>query len=536
MRCAACGFENASGIKFCGECGKLLAETAKVARRDPRSYPPRHLAEKILQSKSALEGERKQVTVLFADVKGSVELSAQLGPEKWHGIMDRFFRVLADGVHRFEGTVNQYTGDGIMALFGAPIAHEDHAQRACYAALHLKEELRRYQEDVKRGHAVTFSVRTGINSGEVVVGRIGDDLRMDYTAQGETVGLAHRLQELADPGTAYVSERTAALVSGLFTLRDLGLFEAKGIGKQLRVHELEGAGRLRTRLEVSRSRGFSRFVGREAEMHALKSALERAISGQGQVVGVVGEPGVGKSRLCLEFVEHCRARGLSTLEGHCPPHGKVLPFVPILEIWRSYFGILEHDSPEEARRKIAGTLLLLGEGFREVLPIVFEFLGVGDPERPAPLVDGDARQRALFSFLRRLTQANAEREPGVVLIDDLHWIDPGSDAFVSQFVEAVEGRRVLFVANFRPEYHGAWLRKSYYQQLPLLPLGPEATEALLDDLLGPDGVLGALRAKILDRTRLHPKASRREDPHLPQRPARRAQAGHGPLRRRKGID
>jgi adenylate cyclase len=287
-------------------------------------------------------------------------------------------------------------------------------------------------------------------------------------------------------------------------LRDLGLFELKGTMKPLRVYQLEGAGRLQTRLEVSRSRGFSRFVGRDAEMHVLETALEQAIGGQGQVVGVVGEPGVGKSRLCQEFVERCRTRGLSVHEGHCPPHGKVLSFVPILELWRSYFGIVEDDSPAEARRKIAGTLLLLGEEFREVLPIVFEFLGVGDPDRPAPLVDGDARQRALFGFLRRATQANAEREPSVVLIDDLHWIDPASDAFIGQFVEAVEGRRVLFVANFRPEYHGAWLRKSYYQQLPLLALGPEATEALLDDLLGRDVALGPLRSKILERTRGNP--------------------------------
>jgi len=262
-KCTRCGAEIRSAAKFCDECAAPVTGASPSRSDDPRSYTPKHLAEKILTSRSALEGERKQVTVLFADVKGSVELSAQLGPEEWHGIMDGFFRILADGVHRFEGAVNQYTGDGIMALFGAPIAHEDHAQRACYAALHLREELRRYQEDVKRRHAVTFSVRMGINSGEVVVGKIGDDLRMDYTAQGETVGLAHRLQELADPGTTYLSEHTMALVSGLFTLRDLGLFEVKGIAKPLRVHELEGVGQLRTRLEVSRSRGFSQFVGRE---------------------------------------------------------------------------------------------------------------------------------------------------------------------------------------------------------------------------------------------------------------------------------
>src|SRR5262245_30531618 len=499
MRCSACGFENAIGIKFCGECGKLLTETAKV-RRDQRSYPPRHLTEKILTSRSALEGERKQVTVLFADVKGSVELSAQLGPEEWHGIMDRFFRILADGIHQFEGTVNQYTGDGIMALFGAPIALEDHAQRACYAALHLKEQLRRYQDDVKRHHGVPFLVRMGINSGEVVVGRIGDDLRMDYTALGETVGLAHRLQEIADPGTIYLGAPTAALVSALFALRDLGLFELKGIGTPLRVHELQGARRLRTRLEASRARGFSRFVGREADMRVLEAAVEQAIGGQGQVVGVVGDPGVGKSRLCFEFVERCRARGLSVYEGHCRPHGKVLPFVPILELWRSYFGILEQDPPEEARQKIAGTLLLLGEEFREVLPIVFDFLGVGDRQRPMPLVYAEARQRILFGFVRRVTRARAKQAPFVVLVDDLHWIDLASDAFVDQFVDAVEGQRVLFVANFRPEYHAAWLRKSYYQQLQLLPLGLEATEALLDDVLGGAELLVPLRARIRERT------------------------------------
>src|SRR5262245_23063323 len=326
----------------------------------------------------------------------------------------------------------------------------------------------------------------------------------DYTALGHTASLAARMEQIAAPDRAYVTSHTARLVQGLFVVQDLGPHAVKGAKEPIRVFELQAVGRLKTRLEVSRSRGFSRFVGRESEMHVLETALERAISGQGQVVGVVGEPGVGKSRLCLEFVERCRTRGLSVHEGHCPPHGKVLSFVPILELYRSYFGIVEHDSSEETRRKIAGTLLLLGEEFREVLPIVFEFLGVADPEKPASLVDGDARQRVLFGFVRRLTQARAEREPVVILIDDLHWIDPASDAYVGQFVEAIEGRRVLFVANFRPEYDGAWLRKSYYQQVPLLPLGREATEALLDDLLGLDGALGSLRAKILERTRGNP--------------------------------
>src|SRR5689334_17774348 len=216
-KCSDCGFENAAGLKFCGEFGKPLGGAAKPGPlQDPRSYTPRHLAEKILTSRSALEGERKQVTVLFADVKGSMELAEQLDPEDWHQILDRFFTILTDGVHRFEGTVNQYTGDGVMALFGAPLAHEDHAQRACYAALHLREELARYAIEVKRQHGVSFEARMGLNSGEVIVGKIGDDLRMDYTAQGHTVGLAQRMESLAEPNTCYLSAATAQLVSGYF--------------------------------------------------------------------------------------------------------------------------------------------------------------------------------------------------------------------------------------------------------------------------------------------------------------------------------
>jgi class 3 adenylate cyclase len=262
--------------KFCDRCGATLATT--VPERDPRAYTPKHLADKILQSRSALEGERKQVTVLFADVKSSMELAESIDPEEWHRILDGFFQVLADGVHRFEGTVNQYTGDGIMALFGAPIAHEDHAQRACFAALHLADALRRYSEELKRTRGLGLSVRIGLNSGEVVVGKIGDDLRMDYTAQGHTVGLAQRMEQLADPGKAYLTEHTAALVSGYFRLRELGAFTLKGVREPVPVFELEGVGALRTRLDVSRARGFSRFVGRADELATLEAALARAIA------------------------------------------------------------------------------------------------------------------------------------------------------------------------------------------------------------------------------------------------------------------
>jgi class 3 adenylate cyclase len=277
------------------------------AELSPASYTPKHLAEKILHSKSALEGERKQVTVLFADVKGSLELAEQLDPETWHQILDRFFAILTDGVHRFEGTVNQYTGDGIMALFGAPIAHEDHAQRACYAALQLRDEITRYATEVKRQHGVSFATRMGLNSGEVIVGKIGDDLRMDYTAQGHTVGLAQRMESLAEPNTCYLSAATAHLVKGFFTLDDLGAFQVKGVSEPVGVFVLHGVGALRTRFEVARARGLSRFVGREADMQALEAALVQAQAGHGQVVGIVAPRAWARVAWGLSFsnaVEH----------------------------------------------------------------------------------------------------------------------------------------------------------------------------------------------------------------------------------------
>jgi class 3 adenylate cyclase/tetratricopeptide (TPR) repeat protein len=472
--------------------------------RDPRDYTPRHLADKILQSKSALEGERKQVTVLFADVKGSMELAEGIDPEEWHRILERFFRILADGVHRFEGTVNQYTGDGIMALFGAPVALEDDAQRACYAALHLRDALRRYADELRLERGLSFSVRMGINTGEVVVGKIGDDLRMDYTAQGQTVGLAARMEQLAEPGKTLLTEHTAKLAAGFFELRDLGASKIRGLAEPLHVYELEGVGGARTRLDVSRAQGFSKFVGREGDLQVLEAALARSREASGQVVGVVAEAGVGKSRLCYEFAERCRARGLTVLEGRAVSHGRNVPFLPILQIFRDYYGIVEQDDARTAREKIAGRLLLIDEGFREALPLAFEFLGVADPGQPAPRMDPEARQRQHFGVLRRLVREGGEAEPGVTLIEDLHWMDGGSLGFLEQWVEAIGGARGLLLVNFRPEYHAEWMGKSYYQQLPLAPLGPEATRELVADLLGGDPSTEGLAEAIHARTAGNP--------------------------------
>jgi predicted ATPase/class 3 adenylate cyclase len=438
--------------------------------------------------------------VLFADVKGSMDLAEQVDPEDWHRIMDRFFAILSEGVHRFEGTINQYTGDGIMALFGAPIAHEDHARRACYAALALQEDLRRYANELRLERGLNFSVRMGLNSGEVVVGKIGDNLRMDYTAQGHTVGLAARMEQLAESGKTYVSEHTAALADGFVTLQDLGRLALKGVKEPIRVYELQGIGKLRTKLDVSRARGFSRFVGRAVEMAALEAALGRAVEGNGQVVGVVAHPGLGKSRLCFEFADRCRARGIAVYEAHGVSHGKLIPFLPILELFRAFSRINDQDGSEAAREKIAGRMLLLDEGLKDALPLTFDFLGVPDPERPVPQMDPPARLRQLFGVVKRIAQARSRREPAVILFEDLHWFDGGSDAVLDVLVGTAESTRTLIVMNFRPEYHAGWMQRSYYQQLPLLPLGPEAIAELLRDLLGMDASVASLGSRIRERT------------------------------------
>ena len=537
MRCLACKYENDADDRFCAECGAPLAEicgkcgaelkldakfctkcgattsqsghidsSERTAIRSIAGYTPKHLAEKILNSRSALEGERKDLTVMFADVKGSMELAGRLDPEEWHEILDRFFAILNEGVHRFEGMVNQYTGDGIMALFGAPIAHEDHAQRACYAALEIRQKLGVYADQLRVERGMSFAVRIGLNSGEVVVGKIGDDLRMDYTAQGQIVGLAQRIEQLAEPGRVYLSEHTQHLVDGYFRLRSLGASNLSGTGNSTSIFELEDVEASKSRIEVSRSRGLTRFVGRVDEMQTLDAALAQAMAGNGQVVGVVGEPGLGKSRLCLEFVERCRADGLMILEAHCPAHGKNIPFIPILQLYRSYFGIRAGDDTTEARRKIAGAMLLLDETLRDGLPVLFEFMGVGDPDMPTPELDADARQRQLVTMLHTIYRAQAKRGITMVLfIDDLHWIDPGSDAFLTQlFTATVDYSRNLLLLNFRPEYHADWMRRAHYHQLPLAPLGNDAIRELVGSILGGDRSLNELSDRIVEWTSGNP--------------------------------
>jgi len=480
----------------------MPVEQAAARPRDsaPSSYTPKHLADRILQSRSALEGERKQVTVLFADVKGSMELAEQLDPEEWHRILERFFAILTEGVHRFEGTVNQYTGDGIMALFGAPIAHEDHAQRACYAALHLQEEVARYVIELKRERGLGFSTRMGLNSGEVVVGAIGDDLRMDYTAQGHTVGLAQRMEGLAEPNTCFVSAATASLVRGYFDLQDLGEFRLKGVAQPMHVHRLNGIGQARNRFDVSRSRGLSRFVGRAADLRVLDDAMAQSAAGNGQVLGIMAEAGTGKSRLCFEFLERCRAKGMRVFEGRALAHGRNIPFLPILDVFRAYFGITAEDNDAAARVKIAGHMMVLDQAFAGALPLVYDFLGVADPQNPAPPLDPELRQRQLIAIMRQIIRSASAQQPTVTMIEDLHWLDAASAEFLKHMVEVRQGAHSLLLLNFRPEYRADWMQNSWYRQIPLTPLDEQSTAELLTSLLGGDASIAALSTLVHERT------------------------------------
>ncbi len=502
MQCPSCQAENPRQANFCNACGTEIRgrlAIASASERVPRDYTPRHLAERIITMRSSVEGERKTVTALFADIQGSMDLSEQVDPETWHDVLDRFFRILSEGIHRYDGTVNQYTGDGIMALFGAPIAHEDHAVRACHAAVDLLAELSRYAADLKRRYGLRFSVRMGINSGDVVVGRIGDDLRMDYTAQGHSVGLAARMEKLASPNAAYLSENTARLVEGYFSLRDLGHFELKGVAVPVCVYELLGRGPVRTRLEWARTRGLTPFTHRRDEVASLEAALAKARAGNGQVVCIEGEAGVGKSRLAYEFSERCRREDLVVIETHCPAHGPKSPLLPLRGLLAATFGIEAGDPDELVREKLAGRLLRLEPALADALPAAFEVLGVPDRGAPgdAPM---EARRRQIVDVLLHGLSGETSDDASVVLFEDLQWADEGTEAVLAAVARQITDRRSLWIVNFRPEYRPPFGDLENVTWITLPPLGAPGVGAMLDDLVGDAPELAAVRRTIETRS------------------------------------
>jgi class 3 adenylate cyclase/tetratricopeptide (TPR) repeat protein len=490
-----CGSELSPNARFCAGCGAAVGETAPGAV-EPASVTA---AETSGKQAEAVVGERKQVTVMFVDIVGSMDLAESLDSEYWRGLLARFFAIASRAVERLEGTIDKFTGDGVMALFGTPVSQEDHALRACLAALELHASLASLVGELA-GEGVELAIRVGLNSGEVIVGEIGEGGEMDYTAIGHTVGLAQRIESLAAPGTTALSARTARLVSGELELGDLGEFEVKGSSLPQRVFELLGKSSSRDRVEAADALGgLSRFVGREREQSALQAALDRGLAGDGQVVGLVGEPGVGKSRLAHEFAERCHAEGILVQRARAVAHGRDIPLLPVLELMRVVLGVEDTDEPEVARTRITATLAALDASFDQDAPLLFDFLGVPDPERPVDKVDPEARQRQLLSLVRRMMQARSRIEPAVALLEDLHWLDDASGAFLEELVRGCAGTRTLLILTYRPEYSGESLRGSHCEQLALRPLPKSAAGELLDSLLGHEPSLDGLADLIAAR-------------------------------------
>jgi predicted ATPase/class 3 adenylate cyclase len=470
-----------------------------VSPQPPSSYTPPHLAERI-RAATLTDGERKTITALFADLKGSTALIEGLDPEEARAIIDPALQLMMDAVHRYEGYVAQALGDGIFALFGAPIAHEDHPQRALYAALRMQEEMRRYGDQVRLKHGVPLAMRVGVNTGEVVVRSIRkDDLHTDYVPVGHSTNLAARMEQMATPGAILVTAYTHKLTEGYFAFKDLGQTQIKGVEEPLPVYEVLGAGPLRTRLQVAARRGLTRFVGRHSELAQLRTALERAKEGCGQIVGVMGEPGLGKSRLFYEFKVLSQVGGLM-LEAYSVSHGKASPYLPVIELLKSYFRIEPQDDERTRREKVTGKVLTLDRSLEDSLPYLFALLGIEEQLSSLQQMDPQIRRKRTFEALKKLFLRESLNQPLILIFEDLHWIDSETQGFLDILSEGIASAKILLLVNYRPEYRHEWGQKTYYTQLRLAPFGKAEAEEFLTFLLGHDPTLTALKHQILTKT------------------------------------
>lgn len=504
LSCPSCGAANAPTQKFCGECGAGLAATTRGDARTPESYTPRHLAEKILASRSAIEGERKPVTVLFCDVVSSTALAEQLGAEGMHGLLNRFFEAALSEVHRYEGTMNQFLGDGFMALFGAPLAHEDHARRAVLAALGLRRTLNEHPLEAEPGRPVPIQLRFGVHTGFVVVGAIGDNLRMDYTAIGDTTHLAARLQQLAEPGAIVVSDATARLIRGYLRLEPLGPVEVRGRSAPVAIYRVAGAGARRSPLEGLEERPLSSFVGRRRELRLLDDLIADVEAGRGQAVGIVGESGVGKSRLVLEFRRQVAERRITYLEGRCLSFGSAIPYGPVLDIVRTNCGLNEADAPETIIEKVQTALAELGLDHESAPPLLLHLLGVKDGADRLASLSPEVIKARTFETLRQMSVRGSRRRPLILSIEDLHWIDRTSEEYLASLVENLGGTPIMLLATYRPGYRPTWMEKSYATQISLARLASDDSLTIVRSVLPEVGLADPLATLILNKAEGNP--------------------------------
>jgi class 3 adenylate cyclase/predicted ATPase len=463
-----------------------------------------------MEARGAAEGERKTITALFADIKGSMDLIEDLDPEEARAIIDPTLALMMEAVHRYEGYVAQSTGDGIFAFFGAPIAHEDHPQRALYAALRMQEEGKAHAEKLRQEKGINLQIRVGVNTGEMVLRSIHkDDLRTDYTPVGHSTSLAARMEHLATPGSIVVSEHTYKLTDGYFEFKSLGAARVKGVSEPINIYEVLGVGPLRTRLQVSARRGLVRFVGRQTELERMRRAFELAKGGQGQIVAVVGEPGVGKSRLCYEFKLISQA-GCLILETFSVSHGKAYPYLPLIDLLKNYFQITAADDERRRREKVMGKVFALDRRLENTLPYLFALLGIAEANSSLQEIDPQIKRQRTLDTIKQLLLRESLNQPLMLLFEDLQWLDAETQAFLTLLSEHLATARILLLVNYRPEYQHNWGGRTSYTQFRLDPLKQEDAQEILSALLGEKGEtrqtspLQPLKHLVLEKTEGNP--------------------------------
>ena len=503
ISCHACGSRVKAGVRFCGQCGQRLTQPADVSQAavdvvaspaHPSSldeklaqlqgYLPSHLADKILANRGRLQGERKLVTVLFTDVTGYTALSEQLGEEALFALMDDLYELFIHEVHRYEGTVNELTGDGIVAFFGAPLAVEQAPQRAVRAALALQDAVAQYSARLERERGMRLQVRVGINTGPVVVGTVGNNLRMDYKAVGNTVNLAARMEQTAAPGTVQITAQTYRLVAGYFDCDDLGLVGVKGITSKVRAYRVTGERRAQARIDVARERGFTRLVGREQELHLLCEGFARAKEEYGQAISIIGDAGLGKSRLLYEFRQTLADEEFTLLEGRCSPYGTAVAYLPIIELLKQNFQIAPSDTDIDIQAKVLRGTEALGADVAATVPYLLRLLAA-EAESSIPVaLAPEMVKRKTFEALQMLMLKGAARRPLILTIEDLHWVDKTTEECLTFLLEHIAGARVLLVYTHRPEFVSTWSRKSYHSVITLTRLSPQESRQMLSAMLG----------------------------------------------------
>src|SRR6516164_8420690 len=524
MRCSKCGFENPGGMKFCGQCTTPLALVCPNCHfENPPGFKfcgqcttplgsdsakQRSLNPSITTSETdgpaALEGERKMVTALFADIKGSMELMEELDPEEARTLVDPALHLMIESANHYGGYIVQSTGDGIFAVFGAPIAHEDHAHRALYAALRMQNEMRKYSARLREAGNPPLEMRIGVNTGEVVVRSIRTaGAHTEYTPIGHSMNLAARMQTLAPTGSIAVTETTQKLSVGYFEFKPLGPTRVKGVSEPITVYELVGLGELRTRLQISAERGLSRFVGREQELEQLHRACALAQNRRGQIVAVVAEAGVGKSRLFHEF-KLLSPDETFVMEAFSFSHGRASPYLPVIGLLKDYFRIGDQDDERTQREKITGRVLALDRALEAAMPYLFALLGIQDPGSPLDEMDSTVRRQRTREAIKSLIHRESLNRTLLLIFEDLHWVDAETKSLLDLLGDSIGTAPILMMVNYRPEYEHHWNNKTYYTQLRLDPLGSQNAAEMLSELVGDTGQLQSVKELIVARTEGNP--------------------------------